>query len=92
MEPLCKQRNDGMLEGKSLVSWKLVLALSEAAVTILKLMGQPNVFPISTDQPTKSLPGRNNQQTGGPSWKTSVDCSLQSIFLTPVNILSTFYA
>jgi len=38
-------------------------------VTILELMGQPNVFPIRGDQAAKSLPGRNNQQTGDPSWK-----------------------
>lgn len=75
-------RNDGMLEGKSLVSWKLVWLYQKRLWQYSMMMGQPNVFPISTDQPTKSLPGRNNQQSGGPSWKTTVDCSLQGIFLT----------
>lgn len=84
-------RNDGMPEGKSLLSWKPLLLLYQKRLWQYSSWqaGRPSAFPISADQAAKkkkeSLPGRNNQRSraealpGRPLWFAS----RRGMFLTP---------
>lgn len=75
---------EGMMEcrrGKSRVSWKLVRLYQNRLWQYVSWRANRTKFPIRANQAAESLPGRNNQQTGGPSWKAARGCQLGSTFL-----------